>query len=310
MSNENALAAVSSTAAVTWTPEQVDTITRTVAKGATKDELSMFMHLSKQYGLDPFAKDIWFIKMGSSQPVIMTSRDGYLKIANRDSDFDGLVSDVVYANDKFSKTKDGVNHEYSVKDRGPIAGAYAMVYRKSRSFPVFVFAPMRDYAKPNGTWKQYPHAMILKVAEAMALKRAFSISGLVTKEELEGDVRFEREKQQRREPRNTAETKAQLYQGFLEVCDGQKEHAKNAMLKVTEGRGSGQWTDDDIMALGADLMRRRREKREAAEKVIDAEMWDGEGKAFTNPDQSTAETEEEADIPEGFGELPEEEGAA
>ena len=33
-------------------------------------------------------------------------------------------------------------------------------------------------------WRQYPHTMILKVAESMALKRAFSISGLVTDDEL------------------------------------------------------------------------------------------------------------------------------
>jgi hypothetical protein len=49
-----------------------------------------------------------------------------------------------------------------------------------------VFAPFAEYNAPsNGTWKKYPSAMILKVAEAMALKRAFSISGLVTREELD-----------------------------------------------------------------------------------------------------------------------------
>ncbi len=32
---------------------------------------------------------------------------------------------------------------------------------------------------------QYPSAMILKVAESMALKRAFSVSALVSREEME-----------------------------------------------------------------------------------------------------------------------------
>lgn len=166
-----------------WNEEQVALIKRTVAKDATNDELKMFMHLSGKYNLDPFAKEIWFLKMGGT-PTITTSRDGYLKIANEHPQFDGLASDVVYAKDSFSKTPDGVNHTYGVGDRGAILGAYALIYRKDRRFPIYVYAPLKDYNKPSNIWKTYPHAMILKVAEAMALKRAFSLSGLVTTEEL------------------------------------------------------------------------------------------------------------------------------
>jgi phage recombination protein Bet len=166
-----------------WNEEQVALVKRTVAKDATNDELKMFMHLSGKYNLDPFAKEIWFLKMGGT-PTITTSRDGYLKIANEHPAFDGLASDVVYAKDSFSKTPDGVSHTYGVGDRGAILGAYALIFRKDRKFPIYVFAPMKDYQKPSNIWKTYPHAMILKVAEAMALKRAFSLSGLVTVEEL------------------------------------------------------------------------------------------------------------------------------
>lgn len=278
--NENALQTVQSAAAAAcFTPEQVETITKTVAKGATRDELSMFLHLSQQYGLDPFAKDIWFIKMGSQQPVIMTSRDGYLKIANRDPDYDGLDSDVVYAKDAFKKTSAGVEHTYSLGDRGPIVGAYALVYRKSRSRPVYTFAPMKDYCKSNGTWRQYPHAMILKVAEAMALKRAFSISGLVTREEIEGgdampSAPVQQQPQRRPDPKSPAETIKQLWERYKIVCDGNEPHAKNAMMKVTGNKPSKEWTDEDVIALGVDILSREKAKREAAESIIDAEMID------------------------------------
>ena len=67
---------------VSWTREEVNTIKMTVARDATDAELSMFLHLASSYGLDPFAKDIWFIKDRTGRPIIMTSRDGYLKIAN------------------------------------------------------------------------------------------------------------------------------------------------------------------------------------------------------------------------------------
>ena len=44
------------------TPAQIELVKRTVAKGATDDELQMFLHLANKYNLDPFAKEIWFIK--------------------------------------------------------------------------------------------------------------------------------------------------------------------------------------------------------------------------------------------------------
>jgi len=44
----------------------------------------------------------------------------------------------------------------------------------------------QEYYKPAGNiWKTYPSAMILKVAESIALKKAFSINGLVTQEEMD-----------------------------------------------------------------------------------------------------------------------------
>ena len=44
---------------------------------------------------------------------------------------------------------------------------------------------------------------------------------------------------------------------YLEVCDNQQDHAQNAILKITDGRGSREWTREDYDALRADLARRR-----------------------------------------------------
>jgi phage recombination protein Bet len=180
MTQETALAPAA------MTPTQVQLIKDTVAQNATDDELKIFLHLAQTYGLDPFAKEIWFIKYNKGQaPSIFTSRDGYLKIANAHPAFDGIVSDVVRQGDRFQVKPGSVEHAYGDK-RGPITGAYALVFRKDRQYPVYVFAPFDEYnAGNNPTWRKYPSAMILKVAEAMALKRAFSISGLVTREELD-----------------------------------------------------------------------------------------------------------------------------
>ncbi len=170
---------------ISFTPDQLTLMKNTVAKGATDDEFMLLLHLAKTYGLDPFAKEIWCIKYGNAAATIFSSRDGYLKIASRNQQMDGIQSDAVCAGDTLKKLPDGtVDHAYGAP-RGAVTGAYALVYRKDRAVPAYFYASFAEYgAGSNPTWKKYPSAMIIKVAEAMALKRAFSISGLVTQEEI------------------------------------------------------------------------------------------------------------------------------
>lgn len=170
--------------------DDVNFLRNTVAQGATDEELKMLLYLSKEYGLDPLKKEIYFIKYGGRSTII-TSRDGYLKIANRNENFNGLESDVVYQGDKLTKRDDGSIHiEYSEAhlafDKIKLVGAFCSVFRKDRAKATTIFVSIKDYYKKDTPiWDQYINAMILKVAEAMALKRAFAISGLVTREEIE-----------------------------------------------------------------------------------------------------------------------------
>lgn len=193
----------------TVSEEQLELIKRTVAKGATDDELSMFMHLAKKYDLDPFSKEIWFIKRvkkikvgndwdyprlpngeidysNCDAPVMMTSRDGYLKIAQRDENYEGLQSFVVREGDEFSidAVNNTFNHKFNGTKRGKILGAWAICKRKGRD-PQLAFIEFDEYNDSNSPiWKKYPSAMIQKVAEVFVLKRQFGISGLTTQEEM------------------------------------------------------------------------------------------------------------------------------
>jgi len=168
---------------VSFTDEEKDILKRTVANRASDDEFKIFIHIAETYGLDPFNKELFFWKANGNH-TIMTSRDGYLKIANMNEAFDGLVSDTVRANDEFTRKTMGIEHKYG-SERGKIIGAYALVYRKDRKYPVYVFAPYEEYKAHTRVWTSYPSAMILKVAESMALKRAFTVSGLVSQEEMD-----------------------------------------------------------------------------------------------------------------------------
>ncbi|MFB5192693.1 phage recombination protein Bet [Alicyclobacillus fastidiosus] len=179
--------------------EQIDTIKRTVAKGVTDAELEMFLTLCARYQLDPFLKEIWCYKRQKKGPngqyvddpnapaIIMTSRDGYLKVAQRDENFDGLKSFVVREGDDFEidAINDTVKHKFGSK-RGKIIGAWAICYHKTRR-PVICFVDHNEYNAGSQVWNKYPSAMIQKVAEGFALKRQFGISGLVTHEEMQSD---------------------------------------------------------------------------------------------------------------------------
>jgi len=237
-----------------WTEKQIDTIRNTVAIGANDRELNMYLTIAAKYELDPFLHEIWFTKIGDRNTII-TGRDGYLKIANRHPEYNGMISDVVCAGDKFLKDGDIVKHAYDIQNRGAIIGAYAVVYRKDREHPSYFFAPFREYNKGGrGVWGQYPSAMIIKVAEAMALKRAFSISGLVTEEEIGGQESSQNtgRTQQAQEKRKTAIHR--IWTSYLSIC-GNASEARITMTKITGKNSTSDYTDEDIKNLEADLQR-------------------------------------------------------
>lgn len=174
--------------AVQFDSSKIELIKNTVAKGATNDELEMFIYLANQYNLDPLMKEIWFMKFGG-QTTITTSRDGYLKYAQLNPEFQGLVSFVVKEGDHFEidASEYKITHKFGTK-RGKILGAWARCDRQGKK-PFIAYVDFDEYNKGKNVWNSYPSAMIQKVAEVFVLKRAFGINGLVTKEEMDsGEV--------------------------------------------------------------------------------------------------------------------------
>jgi phage recombination protein Bet len=143
-------------------PKMLDTIRNTVAKGATEPQFRMFIEICRATGLNPFLKEIWFVPGVG----VMAGRDGYLRVANEHPQFDGIETRV------------------ERDEKGIPVKAVCSVWRKDRNHPTVCEAYFNEYRKSSSVWNQYPSAMIGKVAEVLALKRSFSINGVVTEEEI------------------------------------------------------------------------------------------------------------------------------
>ena len=163
MSDLPATAATSSP--TTYDREKLQLIRDMFAKGANDNEFGVMVELARKYQLDPFARQIWLVKYGDSPAQIFCGRDGYLAIAHRSGQFDGIQSG--------SRIEDN-----------ELIG-WCRVYRKDMSHPIEVEVYASEYSTGKNLWRDKPRTMIQKVAEAHALRRAFSISGLYAPEEID-----------------------------------------------------------------------------------------------------------------------------
>ncbi len=167
-----------------WSREQIELIKRTVAKGASDDELKLFLHLASRYDLDPFTRQIWFIKYGDDAHIF-TGRDGFLHIAHRSGAFNGMNTtlreepigfEIRYYNRKEKKVE-------TLKRPSQFV-ATCTVYRKDMEQPFVCEVWESEYSTGQGLWPTKRRVMIQKVAEASTLRRAFDISGLYLPEEV------------------------------------------------------------------------------------------------------------------------------
>ena len=172
-----------------WSDERIGAIARTVAPPDAKPaEIAMFLAVAHRYQLDPFLKEIWLAK-DKGRLILLTGRDSFIKVAERDEGYLGFDSGVVYQNDHFEvdREADSIIVTHQVKgfvDRGARVGAFCVAYHKVRR-QVLVLRKWEDYAHLHGkdNWKNYGDDMLETRVITAALRRQYTISGIYSESE-------------------------------------------------------------------------------------------------------------------------------
>lgn len=151
---------------------------------ASPQELQTLLAIVKNRNLNPFTKEVYFIKYGNNPAQIVVSKDAFMKRAEQNQNYDGFESGVIYENEKGElKTKKGV----ILPRKATLIGGWCEVYRKDRSRPVYREVELSAYNTHKNWWQKAPGQMIEKVAIVAAVRDAFSenVGGLYTADEME-----------------------------------------------------------------------------------------------------------------------------
>lgn len=210
-----------------WSKEQVELIKRTVAKGASNDELALFGIVCQKTGLDPFTNQIHFVKR-ADKVTFQTGIDGYRAIADRTGTYAG--------SDDYRFDENLSEYEHIQTKRGYPTTATVTIYKivSGIRVPFSATARWEEYypgEKLGFMWKKMPYLMLSKCAEALALRKAFpnDLSNVYTFDEMQQDqVPIEAEKQpQKIQAEVLKKTQVPSELAIAEILDAKTEDELN-----------------------------------------------------------------------------------
>ena len=151
---------------------------------ASPQELQTLLAIVKNRNLNPFTKEVYFIKYGNNPAQIVVSKDAFMKRAEQNPNYDGFESGVIYEDEAGElKNKKGIILPKGAK----LIGGWCEVYRKDRTRPIYREVELSAYNTGKNWWQKAPGQMIEKVAIVAAIRDTFSedVGGLYTSDEME-----------------------------------------------------------------------------------------------------------------------------
>ena len=161
----------------------------------TERDCVKFVMLCKSRLLNPFEGDAYLIGYDSKdgpQFSLITAHQAFLKRAEAHDEYDGMESGVIV-------TRQGVVEDHIgdiVYDGETLIGAWATVFFKGRSHPMKKRVKLATFNKGYSRWLVDPAGMIVKVAEADALRSSFPslMAGMYLEHEMATTIEPEKPK--------------------------------------------------------------------------------------------------------------------
>lgn len=155
-------------------------------KMPSDDQVIKFMMLCKAQSLNPWVNDAYLVGYdGKDGPQfsLITAHQSFLKRAEASPEFDGLESGVIVSVDDNITERQGdllLNGE-------TLVGAWARVHRRDRKVPSYDSLNLATFNTGRSRWAADPAGMIVKCAEASALRKAFpsTLAAMYCKEEMD-----------------------------------------------------------------------------------------------------------------------------
>ena len=158
------------------------------ASKVTDQELEMALRLCQYQGLNPFLREVYIVKYGTSPANIIVGKDVFVKRAKNNPKFKGFEAGVIVLT-----PKGGIeyrNGSVFAVGKEELIGGWAKVYIEGWEVPFEHTVSFAEYNSGQSTWKKIPGTMIRKVALVQALREAFpdDFQGLYDSSEMGMDL--------------------------------------------------------------------------------------------------------------------------
>lgn len=144
----------------------------------TNSQFLMFLGVAKAYKLNPFIREIFAFPNNDGSIVPIVSVDGWISLANRQADYDGVEFEYEWENGKVG---------------GNLLSCTAVIFRRERTRPAKITELMSECWRDTKQWKQKPMRMLRHKAFIQGLRYAYGFGGIYDEDEgeriLEGTLK-------------------------------------------------------------------------------------------------------------------------
>ena len=140
----------------------------TIMPGGKPEQVAAYLTLAKTLDLNPVSEMYVFGKGDAIKPS--PTVDGWIKIMNRNPNFDG-----------------GPECNWNHNEKGELVSCTARIWRKDRRMPTEATEWLVECRQDKKNWKEMPYRMLRHAAVKQCIRYAFSLTDIPTEEAIQSE---------------------------------------------------------------------------------------------------------------------------